>query len=749
MFKTTILTLLLVAAPLAGLKAQDGDAETIETSFEAAWFLVDQKRDLIVAVGNVQLRWKGGSLRCDNAVIWGINPKRRKTLSRGNILAREIYAEGKVLVQHDDNLYTLESARGFVDPVRNRGIFFNTTIRMEIDGREEPIAITARAAEAVQIARNRFELTNLTLTTSPFSEPGYHVSADALRLRIDDRAPRPGHPGEHARNIHYELDGSVLNLEGVGILPAPAISGNTEDDSFTWLKKFSVDQSGRFGPSVLLSVGTPITIDDRRWGDWTLHTRYLGDRGPGVGLDVKYKGDNYRGRFEGFYQRDRGRDRLFGKPPENDRGRTLLRHRHQLPENIQLDVEFSKLSDRGFLPEYYEREYKEGKEQETLVYLKRVMENRAATLLGSTRLNGFQDQLEFQPQLGYNLVSEPLFDIGDTTIYLDTDYEIGRVRRRFDDATNIRDIDSVRVDLDNKVAVPFFAGPIKLQPYAGVRYSYYSNGAVAERSTHRFGSLFGLQATTQLSRTFDIEGGLFNLKGLRHIIMPEIEYEIVSHVSRDVNDFPQFDRIDAFTERQAVRLGVRNRLQTIWDDGSEERVVDFVDLDVEWTFFPNAARDNFGEHAGNLDVDFLFRLSPQLTYLLDFEYSFRFDTMEVLNTTLGWAPADHFQIALGYRRYVDVNDVVLLQTQWRPTERLAFRGLIGYDFQEDQFQDAKLGVVRYGADWVFTVDISWNNDGDFGFGISFSPRALFDPRLRARSLRHEPRLYDFGRNLIR
>ncbi|MFT7618845.1 MAG: hypothetical protein ACI97A_002493 [Planctomycetota bacterium] len=730
---------------------QESSPDRIEATFQSEWFQINEKRDLLIAVGNVQLTWGGGSLRCDNAVIWGIKPDEKESKEASNgLFVREIYAEGRVLIRHGENVYTIEAARGFVDPVKNRGVFFNATISTEISGRDGATTVTARAAEAIQLADRRFELQELTLTTSPFSEPGYFISADTLSLQMDPPAQKPGgKPGDTVRNIQYRLDGSVLNVSGIALGPAPTISGNTQDDSFSWLKRVSVDSSNRFGPSVLVSVGTPITIDDQRWGDWTLHTRYLGDRGPGVGLDLKYRTENYAGRLESFYQKDRGQDRLFGNPPSNDRGRVLLRHRHKLPENIQLDVEVSKLSDRGFLHEYYEREFKEDKEQETLIYLKRAVENRAATFLAGTRINNFLDQVEHQPQVGYNIISEPLFDIGDTTIYVDTDYEVSRVRRRFDDDTGFNDIDSFRADLDNKVVVPFFAGPIKIQPFAGFRYTYYSNSRIGERSLHRIGTVYGVQATSQLSRTFDVNGGFFNLNGLRHIVTPEIEYTVVSHVSRQVIDVPQFDRVDAYSESHRIRIGVRNRLQTIWETNKEKRVVDFVDIDVEWTYFPDADRDNFGEHAGNLDVDFVLRLSPRLTYLLDFEYSFVLDTVEVLNTTLGWAPTDEFQVGLGYRRYVDVNDVVLIQAQWRPTERLAFRGLVGYNFEDDEFQDARLTIVRFGADWVFEIDLSWDNEGDVGFGIAFSPRALFDPRLRARSLRHQPRLYEFGGNLIR
>ncbi len=749
--RSRIALVLAVLALSVGLHGQELVEETIEARFEAGWSQLSLDEDVLIAVGNVQLSWKGGQLRCDNAVIWGVSGGGKDENGNGGLRVREIYAEGEVHLRHDENWFHLESARGFVDPVNNRGIFFDTTMSLELPGKDGAIKLTARAGEAIRIAENRFELRDMLLTTSPFAEPGYHVSSARLKLQIDPAAQDPdGKPGETRRNVRYELDGSVLAVEGHDVLPLPGLSGNTADDSFNWVKRIGFDNSKRFGPSGYLSVGTGIRFDGERWGDWTLHTRYLGDRGPGVGLDLEYDTEDYRGRFEGFYQRDGGKDELFGAPPHNDRGRALWRHRQRdLGWGIQLDLEFSKLTDRGYLPEFDEDEFKEGKEQETLAYFRRATENRAATLLISTRLNEWQTQVERQPQFRYDLITEPLFDLGPATFYFDAAWDVSRSRLRYDDALGTTDRDAFRADLDQTVSAPFFVGPIKLEPFAGFRYTYYSNGSLSDDWIDRVGTLHGIRATTELSRTFNVAGGFFDLQGLRHIIMPEVEYLKVGHVSHDVVDFIQFDRVDRFSEVEVIRFGVRNRLQTLWDVYGEDQVVDIVDLDVEWSFFPEASRDNFGTQAGNLDVDLVLRLSPEFTYLLDFEYSFRLDTMEVLNTTLGWAPSRDFQLAIGYRRYVDVNDVVFIQTQWRPTERIGLRFDVGYDFEESRLEDTRLSLVRYGSDWVFEIELDWDSSEDFGFGISISPRALFDPRLRARSLRNEPRFSDFDDRLVR
>lgn len=743
---------LLLAAPCLAQEAAKAPVEReVWVDFEAGWWQAHPEDGTLVLAGNVQLRWEGGSLRADHGVAWGsFEVVEDRSESEKKLRISEIYVEGNVFARFGERM--LECARAYIDPVANRGLFFDATMSAWARAKSGNVKITLRAGELRQLASDRFQAIDLSLTTNPHAGPGYYVASPEARVQIDPPARKPGgREGETVRNIHYALDGTVLYLEGVPVFATPAISGNTAEPRFSWIKRVGADNSRKFGPSVYLSIGSDIEFTEgERWGEWTVNTQYLGDRGPGLGVDLEYQTPEYLGYLQTLYQRDTGRDQLFGLPDDKNRGRVLWRHRHRLPEDIQLDLEVSKISDRGFLLEYFEDEFKSGKEQETLIYVKRAVENRALTFLANTRINRFQDQVEYQPQLGYQVQSEPLFDIGDAaTVYFDSDYEVTRARRRFDGFDNLKNYRSFRADFDNTLAVPFFAGPVKLEPFGGFRYTRYGNGRLTSQSLDRFGTLFGLRATTQLSRTFRIAGGPLNLEGLRHVILPEIEYTRVNHVSRELTDYPQFDAIDEFTERESIRFGVRNRLQTIWHDRGVPRVVDIVDLDIEWRYFPEPDRDNFGRHAGNIDVDFVLRVTPEFTLLTDFEYSFVFDAFEIFNSTVAWAPTDDFQLATGYRRYIDTNDAVFVQARWQASERVAMGVFSAWDFEEARAQDQRFFIQRIGVDWVFELEFDLDNSGGVGFGIAFSPRALFDPRLRSRSLRNEPQFLNFNDNRIR
>ena len=694
----------------------------------------------------VRVTFESTSIRADNAIIWV-----QEQPSGGHELL-EVYAEGEVLFHRENQL--IECHRLFLDQKNKRGVFTQATLAGQVGARDVMVPLVIRAGELAQIASNRFVADEVSMTTSPFADPGYRMETDRVAIQVDPLRPHPDGRNERIRNVRMELDSSTLYIGDLPVFVLPAFTANSTallGEQFLYVKDVELDNSDRYGLATGVTFGHNIYRDGKKWGSWRAPVRYLSKRGFGAGLELSYKTDTYRGEVVSFYQHDLGTDRLFGKPPTEHRGRLRMQHRQSLPDHMQLDVEISLLSDEGYLPEYNESEFQSGKEQETLLYFRRALENRALTALARVRTNSFQDQVEYLPSVGYDLIDQPILDLGDwSTVYLDTDWEFARIRRRFpkDDPRN--DYWSDRLDLDNKMAVPFSLGPVKVQPFAGVRYTRYGTGALTDQPLDRMGLLHGINATTEFSRTWNTNGGLFGLEGLRHIVLPEITYESVSAVNHDVGDVLQFDEIDRYTETTRLNFRLRNRLQTLRTINDQKRAVDLVDLDIEWAWYPDADRDNLGESMGNLDVDLLLRPWQQVFFLADMEYSFYLDAMEVFNATLGWAPTDHIQIATGFRHYIGVNDAIFFQTNLRMSERWGFQTYSSIDFSEGQFLDQRLTIQRIGAEWVFELGLSYDHHGDdFGVSFSFAPRSLFDPRFRARHLRHLPRIPYFAEGLLR
>ena len=167
--------------------------------------------------------------------------------------------------------------------------------------------------------------------------------------------------------------------------------------------------------------------------DATFELDYFSRRGPAVGVNADYKRENYFGYTRNYYIYDWGEDNLGplrdDVPDTKNRGRVLWRHRHYLPNDWEATHEVSYVSDPSFLEEYEKSEWFEGKEQETLLYLKRARDTEAITFLANWRLLDFVTQTEHLPDVTYRRIGDTWLD----PLVLYHESRVGAVRYRPDD----------------------------------------------------------------------------------------------------------------------------------------------------------------------------------------------------------------------------------------------------------------------------------------------------------------------------
>jgi len=63
----------------------------------------------------------------------------------------------------------------------------------------------------------------------------------------------------------------------------------------------------------------------------------------------------------------------------------------------------------------------------------------------------------------------------------------------------------------------------------------------------------------------------------------------------------------------------------------QERIVDWITLDVEGSYFPDAERDNFGQEVGLLGYDFRWHLGDRFTVLSDGQCDFFADGLRTVS----------------------------------------------------------------------------------------------------------------------
>ncbi|MAG58064.1 MAG: hypothetical protein CMJ83_17395 [Planctomycetes bacterium] len=710
-------------------------------------------------LGDVETELDGRYLRCDNLIAWvrkgdqrrppgnapgiikGTGEKARKAAD----FITELYAEGFV-VYVDKKGETIFCDRLFLDVAHERGIAIDATLSAPLQTRDGKSDLVVKAAELRILAGNRIQGSGVKVWVGRFGRPFTHVTSD--RMEFVKRPPSAIDPDDPNRRSSYRIDaqGNVLRAGQLPVMWLPDFTWDSEvQHGFGLIESIRARHSSEFGYEAGVSIGDDIQFEEgRRWGHWSVHADWYSKRGPGVGVDLVYDDDDYRGLLYTRYQYDEGEDENFGRPPTRNRGRVSWWHRHQLPEGVQLDLELQLFSDRGYYPTYFEDQEKGLKPPENLVYLKKVFFNSMVSGLASARINDWFTRVEHQPELRYDLVTEPLFDLFDHPLYLSVEARGGHARLIPDERLVLEDRDSWRIDVDTLLEYAFPVGPFKLTPFAGLRYTYYEEDLIRRTDRDRVGFTSGATVSLQAWRVWDTDGGLFNLDGLRHVIIPEITFRNTTGIAARPMQLIPFDEVETFDNLQAFELRLRNLLQTVRQREDGPEVDTFVDLELEIPYFPNP-RDNFGNPWGNLDVDLLVRFSDDLQLVTDLEFNWYGRDFEVANVAVGYTPSRELQAYAGYRHFDGEYDAVFFQINHRIDEKWMITLETSYDIKEDRGIDQRVAFTRIGPEWVAQLGLRIDaGENDFGIFISLEPRWLFDPILRPGLVSGEPRLNYLG-----
>ena len=415
--------------------------------------------------------------------------------------------------------------------------------------------------------------------------------------------------------------------------------------------------------------------------DWSLSTDYLGDRGMGLGTNFSYDRTDWLGHpgpvtgwFDawGIYDTgfdDLGENRRHVVPEKAMRGRAYWRHRHNLPEGWQVIGKLGWISDRNFLEEYYEKEWDEWVDRVTSLELRRTWEDQTLRVLGQFSLNDNVSQTEWWPRgdhflLGRSLLNDRLtwfahsqasyarFGVLDAP----TDPQDAAGWQYLPWEQPAMEPEGGRFATRHELDLPLQLGPVKCVPYALGEVAYWGQGLDEQRDLTRAYGQAGVRLSLPFWRVFPtVQNMLLNLNGLAHKVTLQSDL-YWADASRNIDEFPLYDPLDDDSQEHflgylgaipwyrdprnfafraglqnwvasptletvddvtAARLGIHQRWQTKRGLPGQQRVVDWIALDVDGTLFPRADRDNFGEYLGLLEYDFLWHVGDRVTILSD------------------------------------------------------------------------------------------------------------------------------------
>ncbi len=736
-------------------------------------------------------------LTADRAVIW-TDPSRFEDMSAGvNIdggTPFQVYLEGNIVVRQGAN--TLRASHAFFDVQRERSLTFNTELRVFVPEFEGDIRV--RAQQVRQLSRDRFVARDAWATGSQFGKPGYRLQASEM---VIERRPGnaypwiPPDPNNPSGGSTYWLE-SFDNRFFVGdvpILATPYLTAPVEDPQIP-LRRAEFEQDRIFGSQLRTAwnLESIFGLDLPPGTDWNLLADYLSDRGPAIGTEGNYAGQTqvfgvptlYQGEALGYYINDSGTDNLgLGRrnlPLEYpNRGRALWRNRLRFPDGGWFTSELGYVSDRNFLEQYYEREWDEGKDNETLIYGGQQVDNLTWSAQGSVRLNGFSNVTEWLPRGDLTILSQPLLDDWLTwSSHSMVGY--GRLQRAeppFDPAQDpfrplpfFPNVDGLVAMTRHELDMPFMVGPVNIVPYVLGEAAYWGQDFTRDDLSRLYGSA-GVRASLMMTKAMPwVHSRVFGLNGLAHKMIFDMDYSI-SEASQDLTSIPQYNQFDdnsqeRFRERfvelefggvlpptfesryyavrsgagrsvtdpyhelvddqQVLRLGWRHRLQTKVGPPHMPRIKDWMTLDLEISYFPDADRDNFGEDFGLFGTQYAWNVGERTRILANSLFDFFDVDQRIWNVGVLSQRSVRGSIYMGFRQ-VDggpiQSQIVTASYSYAMSPKWVSSFGTAYDVAEGQNRGQSLTVSRIGGDFIWNFGFGYDNSkNNASLGISVEPR---------------------------
>ena len=389
---------------------------------------------------------------------------------------------------------------------------------------------------------------------------------------------------------------------------------------------------------------------------------------------LPFFGPEAKGLLDAYFIHDTGLDNL-GRGQRrltletNDRGRIFWEHHGWMPNGLELIGQVGLISDRNFLEQYFEKEWDTAPDQPTRLAIQKTDDNRRWRIEGQTRVNDFFTQTEWLPRVDHFWLGESLWT--DRLTWYEHS-QVGYAKYRTASApTDPVQLamwaplpwevaqDGGRYVTRQEIDLPFSVGPVKFVPYALGELAYWDNDLFGDRTERAYGQL-GLRSSLSMwtvDPTFT--STLLNVNGLAHKVVFDAELSYTD-ASRNVTDFPLYDpinddSIEAFErmfqfttfggppippmfdprfyairnglanwvsspsvevvdDLTALRLGARQRWQTKRGYPGHRRIIDWMTLDTNVSFFPKE-EENFGELLGLIDYDFRWHLGDRFSIL--------------------------------------------------------------------------------------------------------------------------------------
>jgi len=477
-------------------------------------------------------------------------------------------------------------------------------------------------------------------------------------------------------------------------------------------------------------------------------------------------------------------------PEHRQRGRVLWNHRQYLANGFQWTGQVGYIRERNTLESYYEPEWDLLKDQTTGLQLKQYVNNQTWSITSDVRLNDFFTQTEWLPRFDHTLLGQSLL-ADRLTWHAHTHVGYGKLQiaappeplnpsavEQFHLLAWEVPSEGLHTATRHELDLPLDLGPTKVVPYILGEAFYVGQDLDGEELTRVYGQA-GVRASLPFWRVDPtIQSELFNVRGLAHKIVFDADL-FLADANQNLDDYPLYENLDddaveffrrtflsytfagepaiplPFDERYyalrwgmqnrvvatsteiaddlaKVELGVRQRWQTKRGLPGQERIVDWITLDIEGSFFPDPDRDNFGADVGLVNYDFRWHLGDRVTLLSDGYADFFSDGLRTVSLGGVLTRPARGNLFLGIRSIEGPisSNILSGSLSYRMSEKWILTAGAMIDFGDTGNIGETLALTRIGESTLVQLGINVDESRD-SVGVSFTiePRFLASDRL--------------------
>jgi LPS-assembly protein len=633
----------------------------------------DPEREIMVGEGNVEVISEGMNLYADKIVVW---LDEERALAQGNVK----------LIKDQATFYAEKISYSFKD---KKGKIIEATFK-------DYGPWYGGGLEVEEYEESKYLVKEAYMTTCDLERPHYRLEAKSIRIFPEDKII--------AKHV-------LFYVHNTPVLYLPYFKQSLKDRNAPFI--IIPGKSSKWGWYILSHYN--YSLDQNNEG--RIRLDYREKKGWAHGVEHQYKSPVGDGVVKYYYMNEK--DSLY---QDNDRFRISLRHGWNPDGRTSIYMEYNKISDIGFLKDYFEKEYDKNPSPETYLYMIRRYNQASLSLNIKKRANHFFTEVERLPELGLDVSG---LKIKDTDLYYSSNTYFANLAKKFADSEDSSSYSAWRFDSYNEISHrKKYLGFLNFSPYLGLRETFYSKNSSAKEHILRGNLYTGFNSSSRLYKIFEPYGGRFLLSKadlVRHVITPIIKYQYIAEPTISKAQLMQFDEIDEIERKSRMTFTLENlwQIKRTTEKGPEKRDLLKADISAYYDFsIDGGSRWTEAE----LSLDY----SPGDWFRFENEYNYEIKPGRLSTASFDMViEKERWQLSLGERYERDTADLLTAGFSYRINEKWKFRVYQRYEFQNSSFERQEFTIYRDLHCWDGKISFINNRlDNDKSVYIVFTCKAF-------------------------